>query len=830
MPSDFRTEHDERRQRRATKVTVDIAVDGPCVREKRFLEVAFLSKSPFTVHRLPGNVRLYWDAGLHLQESMSFPSFTPTTQPTVLNVDLVTTFTAGGAALFVGWVSMFVFFGYGFVRQVGFFRYTRMTRPCSMVFMQAYERMHLRIQQKLEQGRRLERDSASRAAVFLVAAALTVVAAAPVLFVYLSIGIQFQAMLIYRTFPLPLDPLLSNANFLEFVRQWWSTVIRYIVPTQRNLVGPPYNPVPYDTTVIYAPLLTAFSWLVNLNVDFSGAVRGVVCQGSYVAPLELLLDVAILFVLIVVIEGDYVMLLGPVMNGTYDKFMERMYRDKGYGSKCRAVLSIFLCGLYRVVDLPTQFVNALHFLSTLVATRVFFIADGGWRHISSPQCDRIIIKSIANPTVDTDLAVLTTVGFYILVVMAVAVGSKVMFPLLYARTPEEAQQRRDQRVAKRMAIADTIRVKGLFATPARGQATADVERGVGAPPTEGAAVDTVGATRNNRRRPRSTFAFGCALPDALRWLYVLYSVDILLVQLLCLFGWCVFGRWGCCDPPGSEGDGACCCDGQPSGGGGSGGCDQGCCAGCGCDCDADPDWHDHPAAPTKQTARLTATAGSLTLSPAPGAGTGDGAGASASAARWPKQPVNPAFYFEYLLPQNKPEKKALLLLERRPRAFSELFFEVLFDWLSFGKAALGWWGEDTLDCLVERKIRKMRLNPLLEDGYAGEVLAAVMKPRAAYLRVFPYCAPAALLVQQMASTPVCFLLYPFEKPSPVYDKLQAAIVYKKDGVRANEHEQWPSVVYWPLHVLSDRGTYIARILWNVVLTGLPLGTPRRANY
>ena len=28
------------------------------------------------------------------------------------------------------------------------------------------------------------------------------------------------------------------------------------------------------------------------------------------------------------IEGDYCMLLGPVMNGTYDKYMERMYRDK----------------------------------------------------------------------------------------------------------------------------------------------------------------------------------------------------------------------------------------------------------------------------------------------------------------------------------------------------------------------------------------------------------------------------------------------------------------------------------------------------------------------
>ena len=84
------------------------------------------------------------------------------------------------------------------------------------------------------------------------------------------------------------------------------------------------------------------------------------------------------------------MLLGPVMNGTYDKYMERMYRDKGYGSKCRAVLSIVLCVLYRVIDLPTHFTNALQFLSTLIATRVFFLAGGGWRHLNTIVCDSIV--------------------------------------------------------------------------------------------------------------------------------------------------------------------------------------------------------------------------------------------------------------------------------------------------------------------------------------------------------------------------------------------------------------------------------------------------------
>ena len=87
----------------------------------------------------------------------------------------------------------------------------------------------------------------------------------------------------------------------------------------------------------------------------------------------------------------------------------------------------------------------------------------------------------------------------------------------------------------------------------------------------------------------------------------------------------------------------------------------------------------------------------------------------------------------------------------------------------------------------------MRLDPLLDDGYAGGILSAIMTPRAAYLRLFPYCSPAALMVYQMASTPTCFLLYPRHTPSPLFDKLQLAILHRKDGVTSNETDQWPTV-------------------------------------
>ena len=267
----------------------------------------------------PENMRSAAFISLFLNSAVTaqrFPSsrptyqFTPSTQPTngLARLDYPRNFVTGGLALLLAVVIISIYFLYGFVRQIGFFRFTRMTRPCSMVFMQAFERMIRRIEQKkltASDNASDKEPSPARAAWFLGGATIGIAIAGPVCFVYLSIGIFFQAMLIYRTFPLNTDPLSTNANFLEFIRQWWSTVIRYIVPTDYNYIGKQYLPIPYDTTVIYAPMLIAFDWLVNLNIDFGMALsnRGVICQGSYLAPLELLLDAVIVFILMVVIEG-----------------------------------------------------------------------------------------------------------------------------------------------------------------------------------------------------------------------------------------------------------------------------------------------------------------------------------------------------------------------------------------------------------------------------------------------------------------------------------------------------------------------------------------------
>jgi len=368
------------------------------------------------------------------------PTFQPTRFiPFQLNrIDYVRNFVTGGLALGLATAFIAVFFIFGGIRKVAFFRHTRVTRPCARMFVQAYERMQALIDVRtptLSVYRARQNQSAVRGLFFVFSSMFAFAIAAVITFIYLTIGITFQAMLIYRTFPLNTDPLVSTANLLQFIRQWWATVIRYIVP-------PLYLPINYDTTQIYQPMVQAFDWLVNLRIDFRSylASFGFVCQGSYVAPVELLLNVAIVIVIYLLVDVDYSVLLGPVMNGTYDKHLEVcFFRSRGFCGRSREMASVVICLLYRILDIPQQFNNAAHFLSTLITYRVFFAGgdpsivgqQANWRHQSSPVCDNVVFYNagatkISN--VDTGLAIVCTLMFFLLILLAVFYGARALYP------------------------------------------------------------------------------------------------------------------------------------------------------------------------------------------------------------------------------------------------------------------------------------------------------------------------------------------------------------------------------------------------------------------
>ena len=368
---------------------------------------------------------------------------TPTFQPTAFipwqlyKLNYVGNFVTGGLALACSAVILIVFFLLGGIRKVAFFRHTRVTRPCARMFMQAYERMNLMIatrapNKSVYRARRYQ--SAFRALFFVISSMFVFSVAATVLFVYLSIGIFFQAMLIYRTFPLTSDPLSSSSFLLDFIRLWWATIIRYIVPPLYS------NTVNYDSTQIYQPMILVFSWLVNLRIDFSSYLSGLACQGSFVAPLELLLNIAILCILLLLVDIDYSILFGPVMNGTYDKHMETcFFTRRGVCGRLREVMSLGICLIYRVIDFPQQFNNAMHYLSTLVTYRTFFAGGDPsiagmqvtWRHASTTVCDSITFynagaSKISN--IDSGMAIVSTLAFFLLLLFLVAYGAHALYP------------------------------------------------------------------------------------------------------------------------------------------------------------------------------------------------------------------------------------------------------------------------------------------------------------------------------------------------------------------------------------------------------------------
>ena len=372
-------------------------------------------------------------------EARGNPSFQPTTFVNwqLYKLNYVGNFVTGGLALACSAVILILFFLLGGIRKVAFFRHTRVTRPCARMFMQAYERMNLMIATRapnkaVYRARRYQ--SAFRALFFVISSMFVFAVAAAVLFVYLSIGIFFQAMLIYRTFPLTSDPLSSSSFFLNFIRLWWATIIRYIVPPLYS------NTVNYDTTQIYQPMILTFSWLVDLRIDFSSYLSGLACQGSFVAPLELLLNIAILCVLLLLVDIDYSILFGPVMNGTYDKHMETcFFTRRGVCGRLREVMSLGICLIYRIIDVPQQFNNAMHFLSTLVTYRSFFAGgdpsvvgvQATWRHASTTVCDGIVFynagaSKISN--IDSGMAIVSTLAFFLLLLFLVAYGAHALYP------------------------------------------------------------------------------------------------------------------------------------------------------------------------------------------------------------------------------------------------------------------------------------------------------------------------------------------------------------------------------------------------------------------
>ena len=127
----------------------------------------------------------------------------------------------------------------------------------------------------------------------------------------------------------------------------------------------------------------------------------------------------------------------------------------------------------------------------------------------------------------------------------------------------------------------------------------------------------------------------------------------------------------------------------------------------------------------------------------------------------------------------------------------------------FLKVGLGFWDDESFKRLVEPKIRQYKLEYMIEDGYGDQLLAAVMIPRSGMLRIFPYIASYCFFIQQMSTTPTCFLFPYFYTSSPFYETLRKSVL-KNRGVE--ETETWALFLLTPVTFYDDH--FLLRYILN----------------
>ena len=146
--------------------------------------------------------------------------------------------------------------------------------------------------------------------------------------------------------------------------------------------------------------------------------------------------------------------------------------------------------------------------------------------------------------------------------------------------------------------------------------------------------------------------------------------------------------------------------------------------------------------------------------------------------------------------------------------FYKLAFSLVLSihrYFRFLKAGLGFWDLDSLQCLVETKILNYQLDAMMVDGYGDQLLASVMMPRAGLLRIFPLMAPLSLFIQQMSTTPSCFLVPCWHNCHPLYEQVRTSCLR---ATYLEETERWALILLTPVTFYDDH--FLLRYLINFV--------------
>ena len=360
-------------------------------------------------------------------------------------------FAMAAVCLFISFMAIKNFLLFGGIHQVAYFRVRRVSERVAHIFMKSYGYLHITVKQNyqkflhrkhlLAESHDQENDKKSNKVnrqepidydddeegvrnnrvddeteisnknqsvaksffkIFIFVTFGSVFMAVSLFQIVLSrlIHVFFHGVILFRSMP----DLQIGERVIALIEKYLLTVFFF---------------VPYIDVIIW-PLIYVFRFMLNFRIDLSAV--GVTCEGS-LAPVQLFVNILILLFAAIVVETDYCVLLTPIMTGTYERYVYALNQSTTFVGKLKQLRKLLVCYFFLSLGMTRNFIAIVQYTATLITFRQFY-GQSYWRHLSTPACDSV-------PSVkyfDTFMAVISSIMFHLLVPLAIALTSKILYP------------------------------------------------------------------------------------------------------------------------------------------------------------------------------------------------------------------------------------------------------------------------------------------------------------------------------------------------------------------------------------------------------------------
>lgn len=322
--------------------------------------------------------------------------------------DPSTNFAIGILALSIAIPLGFIYIVLGDIDRYSYLRTQKLTQSCASLYSHLYSAIMGKLRDRHKARRKADHHAGGnyiRTFFFLVLGVSVWFISAGITLGFSMFSICFHSLILSKS-------LIFEGRLLIEKLKVWIEFANVIFPFLRS---------------IFYPLKELLMFLFDFHVDLT--IINVTCTGSQ-APLELLVNIAIVVLVLLYIGSDYAIWIEVHLQATLQAYIAdctsagmRTFFFSGWSLKLKAfALFIVLHVHFMVVQYSVSFVKLGPFIQS------------GWVHDSQLVCDGVN----AVPNMDTVLAFVSTVIFYALIVPVVYTIGRVLCPGISTRDDQLA--------------------------------------------------------------------------------------------------------------------------------------------------------------------------------------------------------------------------------------------------------------------------------------------------------------------------------------------------------------------------------------------------------